>query len=836
MELSPPKAYRMSLTAQQIEEILLSFYDLIPSTAIRSTLNDASNTTIPSTLAVKSEIDSINATLAELGDLAGLGSIDLGSDYVNGITPITKGGTGANNVEGAQSNLGIVTSEEIQQMIDSSIPEIQTVDLGSAQVTGTTPIVKGGTGANNASGARANLGVMSENASMVLHFEALRRSYTEAGYNLVDGSFEEGGTLTAPTDVLLHKSTGKVYAWTGALPKVVAPDTDPTAPGSGYVPRTDVVLRSEINIITRKLNSVAEMIADTTLVIGQVVETVSYLAGWEAVAKPRGGNTYLIVAAGTGTADGGSFIDLTGTGLQAYALFPDGIVRLTQFGANGDAITDNTSVIYNAIHYCLTNIRNMYIENGYYKFTTLEFNAANYPSTPGSLGEKGIEFYGEHRVGVRLDGEITFSAATPYSSYGQRFSGLQFRNMTIANSATDGKDGLVLSGFGRISAYNILTIAASGAGLALLGGSEFAAYGCQLQGSRTNLKIRPQTKLGEIVDASVIDFWNCDIANAQAGGKTVDIVGYDGRFISFHGGNLITSTAAAYFQGGWINLDCVNTENSNSPMYFDTCTILAQGCEFALGSPKFSLTNSHFQDMGNLWSANETKNIVLEDSSSTITLGYGRSYPTMFINHTAVTVGQIKFNSGVERFINDDISRQHYYPFAASAFMNADTAAYKTSTASLAPSVAGSSIGLPLKNPTTNLGQISAIEYIATSEKLELIINSVAYAASKYGLVFRLQDFGDGFKRYIFIPRIPVDVSGIRYVFAATTDRFDSVRVYGTNIMRDKIRAAAVPTFGAWLVGDEIEISTPAAAGYRNYVCTVAGSPGTWKGWGVIAS
>lgn len=79
--------------------------------------------------------------------------------------------------------------------------------------------------------------------------EALRRSYADAGYNLVDGSFETGGTLTSTNDVLLLESAGTAYAWTGVYPVggyVVAPGIDPTLPGSGYVPRTDVVLRVQL--------------------------------------------------------------------------------------------------------------------------------------------------------------------------------------------------------------------------------------------------------------------------------------------------------------------------------------------------------------------------------------------------------------------------------------------------------------------------------------------------------------------------------------------------------------------------------------------------------------
>lgn len=83
------------------------------------------------------------------------------------------------------------------------------------------------------------------NADFVSRFdrEALRRSYAEAGYNLVDGSFEAGGTLVKASDVLLQERTGKAFSGPAGT---VAPGTDPTAVGSGYVPRTDVVLRAEL--------------------------------------------------------------------------------------------------------------------------------------------------------------------------------------------------------------------------------------------------------------------------------------------------------------------------------------------------------------------------------------------------------------------------------------------------------------------------------------------------------------------------------------------------------------------------------------------------------------
>lgn len=57
--------------------------------------------------------------------------------------------------------------------------------------------------------------------------EALRRSYAEAGYTLVAGSFEQGGVVTTSTDVLLLESSGVAYYWTGSFPQTVAPSSSP---------------------------------------------------------------------------------------------------------------------------------------------------------------------------------------------------------------------------------------------------------------------------------------------------------------------------------------------------------------------------------------------------------------------------------------------------------------------------------------------------------------------------------------------------------------------------------------------------------------------------------
>lgn len=212
-----PKAYVFGLTAAEIEQRLNSLDNFIQKDVIRQSLNSPAVDTIPSTQAVSDALDPIQTQLQSLGDLAGKDSVSLDSEETAGVLPLNKGGTGGNTVELARQNLGILTQDEIQNLINESVTEIGSVDLSSPQVTNVLPVVKGGTGANTPSQARANLGVWSSVQSEVVKTntkEALRRSYAEAGYNLVDGSFQTGFTLVNANDLALDEVTGKAYSGT----------------------------------------------------------------------------------------------------------------------------------------------------------------------------------------------------------------------------------------------------------------------------------------------------------------------------------------------------------------------------------------------------------------------------------------------------------------------------------------------------------------------------------------------------------------------------------------------------------------------------------------------
>ena len=93
------------------------------------------------------------------------------------------------------------------------------------------------------------------------------------------------------------------------------------------------------------LDTVADLVAAPYIKIGDIIETSEYFTG------TGGGNKYKIVASGTGTADGGAFINITGpsVSVQAQALWYNETIDIRQFGAKGDKVTDDTIPINLAV-------------------------------------------------------------------------------------------------------------------------------------------------------------------------------------------------------------------------------------------------------------------------------------------------------------------------------------------------------------------------------------------------------------------------------------------------------------------------------------------------------
>ena len=179
--------------------------------------------------------------------------------------------------------------------------------------------------------------------------EALRRSYAEAGYNLVAGSFEAGGTVSAATDVLLYGSQGKAYAWGGTFPKVVPPSSSPASTGGvgagAWVDRTDVTLRGEVDGIAtaRALNVNVDSIiysTDTVTVLDNVLYIYDTTAQttWAKPSSVGAGETIVSIVGSTLT-----------TNVTTYTLVKTKTENTTVdarvFGVVADGVNDDTAAV-----------------------------------------------------------------------------------------------------------------------------------------------------------------------------------------------------------------------------------------------------------------------------------------------------------------------------------------------------------------------------------------------------------------------------------------------------------------------------------------------------------
>jgi len=90
-------------------------------------------------------------------------------------------------------------------------------------------------------------------------------------------------------------------------------------------------------------NTVAEAISSTNNV-GATIQTLGY-----TTANDGGGADYIIVAGGTGTDDGGSFLNMN-SGLQLQLIFND-VIDIRQFGAVDSISVPSTLSIQNAINF-----------------------------------------------------------------------------------------------------------------------------------------------------------------------------------------------------------------------------------------------------------------------------------------------------------------------------------------------------------------------------------------------------------------------------------------------------------------------------------------------------
>ena len=169
----------------------------------------------------------------EAGDLVTviIGIADLGTGI--DIFAALKGTDGA-------SNVGTSSGDSVQDVLDNLL-------LNNQQLTDKLASNNGASNIGTLGGITAEDALSNSAANIREHW---RRQLSDAGLNLVDGSFEEGATANSSTDAVWHIAGGQCYTWDGSFPKTVPSDSTPTSTGGVgtgvWVSVGDAALRTEL--------------------------------------------------------------------------------------------------------------------------------------------------------------------------------------------------------------------------------------------------------------------------------------------------------------------------------------------------------------------------------------------------------------------------------------------------------------------------------------------------------------------------------------------------------------------------------------------------------------
>lgn len=626
----------------------------------------------------------------------------------------------------------------------------------------------------------------------------IERLASESGYTLVNGSFEEGATVTLKTQVVWQQATGKVFAWfQDAVKTVVTGSTPETTGGIGagaWVDRTENRLRTDINVVQKRFACVADMVADSTLYVGQIVETIGYYNGWAAtVTKPKGGNKYEIVASSTGTVDGGSFISLS-NGLQAKGLFVDEVFVPQRWGAKADGVNDDTSSIQATVTFLSTSTSGYYSE---YTGKDLHFPSGVYALSAAIV--------------VPQNAGITFTGDGKTKS-------------TIWQTV-DNTDIFQLSGNNYRGTFK---------GLRLCGNQG------QVGGTAKAIKI---TSSGNQI--YVDDCWISTVGYAIYGNPTSD---------SNFTNNVIEYVLTPFYLSGSGNSFFNITGNQ-----FYNCGPVGLGASEQRASFEFTnTTNINFSNnriVADLAMSPQTNGLFIFTSVTDLIFSNNIFYGTVYDGRTAVFVSctGVKVKNNIFKGARAEILK-----FTSCADLQVTG---NTLPANKAP--ATNAFSIMYCDACTNV--LVKENLYGKSGTYALHIGVTSGASSGLAIKDNIFDGGTGIALYANIyvtgaSRVSINGNTFRSaglntydVIVDTTTYFDmndnnfyqgyyidapvAPSAIHSNIGGTyKTYLSAAPIYGNWEVGDKVFYSSPAAGGYIGAVCTVAGTPGTWKGFGSVAA
>jgi hypothetical protein len=243
-----------------------------------------------------------------------------------------------------------------------------------------------------------------------------------------------------------------------------------------------------------------------------------------------------------------------------------------------------------------------------------------------------------------------------------------------------------------------------------------------------------------------------------------------------------------------------------------------------IGNPIVSIASSTatgFQCMDNAYQSISIANEATSPLTTSLSNFNGASSSTVW-DSTRGLVGQLVFNASAG---NQDTNRVR---FAATA-NNAGMAVMGLSVmSSVDTTIKFGVYGSSFQTSQKSFSLLAGVWY-----RLYNVIANTAVVAGSYYVLYPTTAEGATIQVsqaqiLSYATKTAAAVQGITNVLAGAYNPKIGAVHFGR-------QASSIPTTGTWVVGDVVYNSAPASAGYIGWVCTVAGTPGTWKTFGLIS-
>ena len=551
-----------------------------------------------------------------------------------------------------------------------------------------------------------------------------------------------------------------------------------------------------------------------------------------------GGADYTIVAAGTGTADGGSYIDFTG--FQLEASFSDG-VDVMQFGTRANGVQDETARIqaaldahlrvkFGGIGLTFPVSGTLTLRSGHQldlSSATIEQTTANTRTILLPAAVDDVIIKNGHIAGLGTDRtDAPGLLSLPVGIYGLGGSSLTIRDVRFSNH---GGSAVHVNGYTDLALYrNRVTGPGGYTVLTSIGGRGLVFTDCDdvtCSGNRVaDVSIGIESESGNrrvVVSDNIID--RCGGQHGLYLGSGHEVLTVSGNVIEnialqgikvqnnddiFPGlsATSITIGGNAIRNVGSHGILVINTKTGTAVEGFDTLSIVGNSIDAITGDDGINV------DLVNGFT-------ISGNTISNITEGDG-------VHITRSTVGLVSDNvvngsgrNGVRIGGDTDHVRVIDNTFRNPANNNTvgGVLAAVESYGVYAPQATTTNVDIISNHISADNGKMRYGMFIASdvSQASWRVVDNWVEGAFEYGARFaapvtNLLDLRDNHFDGVIAPTLNQPTDSQR----GNTGR----EFYGTG----------VPTVGAWLRGDILWESTPAAGSAKAWVCVAGGTPGTW--------